>query len=256
MTDRVTKTQAGALIGGTQRRRGGGVVAVLLSFLMCFPPPAFAGSPASVQLTYDVFKDSLRIGKIQESYARDGGEYTLTSTTRAVGLLAVFKPGRILVNSNGLVTSRGLQPMRYTDRREGEERRNRSAEFDWKTGQLTMIHQAARTVVTLPKGTQDRLSAMYQFMYLAPLPSGTLDFPMTNGSKLDNYRFAVSAGKKLTTPAGEFDTLYLDSQPQKGENRTEIWLATEHYNLPVKMTITDADGGQLTQILSKLSVAP
>lgn len=256
MTDRGMKTQACVPTDDTQGRPRGIAAALLLSFLMCFLPSAFGASPQRVQLTYDVYKGDLRIGQIQESYSRDGGGYTLTSATRAVGLLALFKPGRILVSSSGLVTSRGLQPLHYSDRREGEERRNRSAEFDWKTRQLTMIHQATHTVVALPDGTQDRLSAMYQFMFLTLQPSSTLKFHMTNGSKLDDYHFSISVGKKLQTPAGEFETLYLDNQPRKGESRTEIWLATGHYNLPAKMTITDADGSQLTQILSNLSVSP
>jgi len=217
---------------------------------------AYADSPGSVKLFYDVYKGSLKIGQIEESYTRDKDLYKLSSTTRAVGLLAIFKPGRILIGSSGLVGQKGLQPLLFSDQREGDENRNRRAEFDWEAKQLTLIHQKQSTVVTLPDGTQDRLSAMYQFMFLSLQPSTTLDFPMTNGSKLDYYHYAIYSTQKLETPAGQFDTLYLDNQPKKGESKTEIWLATEHYNLPFKMTITDADGGQLTQILNRLSVSP
>lgn len=218
--------------------------------------PAFAASPGSVQLTYDVYMGGMKIGKIEESYTRDKDRYTLSSSTRAVGFLAVFKPGRILIRSSGLVGKDGLQPLHFSDQREGEERRNRRAEFDWGTRQLMLIHQKQSSVVSLPDRTQDRLSAMYQFMFLSLQPSTTLNFPMTNGDKLDNYRFAISSGQKITTPAGEFTSVYLDTQAKKGETRTEIWLAVEHHNLPCKMTVTDADGGQITQVLSKLSTTP
>jgi len=217
---------------------------------------AYADSPSSVKASYYVYKGSLKIGQIEESYTRDKDLYTLSSTTHAVGLLAIFKPGRILISSSGLVGRKGLQPLLFSDEREGDEKRNRSAEFNWDARQLTLIHQEQRTVVTLPDGSQDRLSAMYQFMFLSLQTSTTLDFPMTNGSKLDYYHYAINSTQKLRTPAGELDTLYLDNQPKKGESKTEIWLAIEHYNLPCKMTITDADGGQLTQILNSLSVSP
>jgi hypothetical protein len=217
---------------------------------------AYAASPANVKLTYDIYKGSLKIGQIEETYTRDEDRYSLSSATRAVGLFAILKPGRILISSNGLVTQKGLQPLIFDDQREGDERRNRRAEFDWGSRQLTLIHQKQRAAVTLPDGTQDRLSAMYQFMFLSLQPSATLDFPMTNGSKLDNYHYVIYSKQKLRTPAGEFETLYLDNQPKKGESKTEIWLATEHYNLPCKMTITEANGDQLTQILSNLSVSP
>lgn len=224
--------------------------------LLTYASAAFSAPPSSVEISYEVYKGFLRIGQIDETYKRENDRYTLTSTTRAVGLLAILKPGRILISSNGLVGPKGLRPLSFSDKREGEERRNRSAEFDWNDGKLTLIHHAQRNEIKLPEGTQDRLSAMYQFMFLSLETGSELDFPMTNGSKLDQYHYAISLKQKLSTPAGEYDTLYLDNQPEKGESRTEIWLATEHHNLPCKLTITDPDGSQLTQTLSKLVVTP
>jgi len=221
-----------------------------------FASAAFAAPPSQVQITYEVHKGFMKIGEINEVYKRENNQYTLSSTTRAVGLLAILKPGRILISSSGLVGNKGLRPLHFSDKREGEEHRNRSADFDWSAKKLTLTHQTLSAEVPLPEGTQDRLSAMYQFMYLTLDAGTTLEFPMTNGSKLDNYRYAVSHKTKLATPAGEFETLYLDNQPEKGESRTEIWLATEHHNLPCKLTITDADGSQLTQTLSKFIVTP
>ena len=224
--------------------------------LLSYVSVVFAAPPRSVEISYEVYKGFMRIGQIDETYKRENDRYTLTSTTRAVGLLAILKPGRILISSSGLIGPKGLQPLSFSDKREGEERRNRSAEFDWDGGKLTLIHHAQRNEVKLPEGTQDRLSAMYQFMFLTLETGGELIFPMTNGSKLDKYHYAISLKQKLSTPAGEYDTLYLDNQPEKGESRTEIWIATEHHNLPCKLTITDPDGSQLTQTLSKLVVTP
>lgn len=221
-----------------------------------FAGPSLAAQPTGVLATYDIYKGRMKIGRIEESYARDKDRYTLTSTTRAVGLLAIFNPGKILISSNGLVGAQGLQPLRFSDQRERNESKDRYAELDWDAKRLTLIQQAQRTSVVLPEGTQDRLSAMYQFMFLSLQTATTLDFPMTNGGKLDHYRYAISLKQKLGTPAGEFDTLYLENQAKKGESRTEIWLATERHNLLCKMIITDADGGQLIQILSKLSITP
>lgn len=231
-------------------------VAAILSSFFCLLSSAFAAPPSSVQLAYDIYMGGLKIGQIEETYTRVKDSYTLTSSTRAVGLLAIFKPGKILISSSGLVGPKGLKPLRFSDQRERAESNNRYAEFDWDVGQLTLIRQAQRTSVALPDGTQDRLSAMYQFMFLTLQPGATLDFPMTNGSKLDNYHYDVSNRQKLKTPAGDFDTLYIENQPGKGESKTEIWLATEHHNLPYKMIITDADGGKLTQVLSKFSITP
>lgn len=229
-----------------------------LYFIFCLLSsiPAFAAPPGSIQASYDIYKSGLKVGQIEETYKRDKDGYTLSSTTTPVGLLAAFKPEKIFINSSGLVGKQGLQPLRFSHRRERDESKESSAEFDWEARQLTLIHHAQRTVIALPDGTQDRLSAMYQFMFLPLQTDKTLDFPMTNGTKLDSYHYAITGSQKLKTPAGEFNTLYLDSQAKAGENRTEIWLATQRNNLPCKMIITDADGDQLIQVLSKLNIRP
>lgn len=222
--------------------------------MLCAAVPAFAAQPDSVQATYDVYKGDLKLGQIEETYTRNKDRYTLSSTTTPVGLLAMFKPEKIFVNSSGLIGNQGLQPLHFAHQRERDKNKESRAEFDWDSKQLTLIHQAQRTVVALPEGTQDRLSAMYQFMFLPLQGVTTLDFPMTNGSKLDNYHYAITRNQNLSTPAGEFNTLYLDNQAKTGENRTEIWLATQHNNLPCQMIITEANGDQLTQVLSKLDI--
>ncbi|BBJ00132.1 hypothetical protein FGKAn22_18240 [Ferrigenium kumadai] len=226
---------------------------ILAWLVLCIAVPAHAAAPNSVQVTYDIYKGSIKIGEIEEVYTRDKDHYTLSSITKPVGIFAVFKPEKVFVNSRGLVGKQGLKPLHFDHRREQDASKDSSAEFDWEKGELTQIHQEQRDMVALPEGTQDRLSAMYQFMFL-PNSATVVDFPMTNGIRLNNYHYAVSRGQKLKTPAGEFSTLYLDDQAKSGERHNEIWLATQRYNLPCKMVITEANGDQLTQVLSKLQI--
>lgn len=223
---------------------------------LCVASLVYAAPPGSVQATYDIYKDGMKVGQVEETYTRNGDRYSLSSTTTPVGLLAMFKPEKVFIDSSGQIGKRGLQPLRFSHRREHDESKDSDAEFDWEKRQLTLIHQSQRTLFELPDGTQDRLSAMYQFMFLPLQGATTLDFAMTNGSKLDRYRYAIKRGQKIRTPAGEFRTLYLDNQAKPGEDRTEIWLAEQHNNLLCKMIITDADGDQFTQILSKLTIQP
>ncbi len=230
------------------------VLQVVAWLMLCLSFPVFAALPESVQASYDVYRDGLKIGRIDETYTRQQDRYTLTSITTPLGLLALFKPEKVTITSSGLIGKQGLQPQLFSHRRERDASKDSGAEFDWKAGQLTLIRQGQRTVVALPDDTQDRLSAMYQFMFLSLQSATKLDFPMTNGSKLDNYHYTITPGQRLKTPAGDFSTLYLDSQAKAGETRTEIWLATERHNLPCQMTITNPDGEQLTQVLTRLQI--
>jgi len=224
--------------------------------MLCVAGSAFAASPASVFATYDIYKGSLKIGEIEETYTRDKDHYTLSSTTRAVGLLALFKRGKIIIGSRGLIGPKGLQPLFFSDQREGAESKNRQAEFDWVTRQLTLVSPAERKLFALPDGTQDRLSAMYQFMFLSLAKTDRLSFNMTNGNKLDIYNYRISPDQSVTVPLGTFKALYAASVPEAGSIRTEIWLAEEHANFPYKMVITDSDGDKLSQVLTKFDYVP
>lgn len=231
-------------------------LALLVTGMLLSAAPAFAALPTSVRLSYNIFKAGIPIGNIEEIYSRTQDRYTLTSITTPVGLLAIFKPEKIFIKSSGLISQAGLMPLQFTHRRERDNSKDNRADFDWQRKQLTLTRQQQRDTLPLPEGTQDRLSAMYQFMFLTLLPDTTLDFAMTNGNKLDQYHYAVGGPTHLDIPAGEFNALYLDNQAKPGESRTEIWLCMDHHYLPCKMIITEADGGQLTQVLSKFTVRP
>ncbi len=227
----------------------------LACLTLCTATAAFAAPPDRVDASYEVSKSGLDV-EVRETYARDNDRYTLSSVWTPVGLLALIKPEKIFIDSSGLVGKQGLQPLLLDHRRERDQSKNSRAEFDWSNKRLTLITPAQRKVVALPDGTQDRLSMMYQFMFLPLQDIDTLEFSMTNGSKLDHYRYAVARDQTVKVPAGEFKAIYLDSQAKSGENRTEIWLAAEHHNLPCKVIITEANGDQYVQVLSKLTIGP
>ena len=227
-----------------------------VGLILCFSGSSFAASPSSVVASYDVYKGSIKVAQIEETYTRKKDHYTLSSTTRPVGLLAIFKPGKILILSNGLVGPKGLQPLRFSDQRENDESRNRSAEFDWNAGKLTLINHEQRSIFPLPDGTQDRLSAMYQFMFLSLAKTDMLSFHMTNGNKIDIYNYRVTPGQNVTVPLGKFKGLYVASVPEADASRTEIWLVEEHGSFPYKMVITDKDGDKFSQELTKFDFVP
>lgn len=225
---------------------------IIACLMLC--APAFA-APGSVEATYDVFMRGMKVGQMDEHFTRNKDHYTLTSTTTPLGLLAALKPGKIITTSRGLVGKKGLRPEKFDHIRENDANRDSHAEFDWNAKQITLIHQQQKTQLTLPEGTQDRLSAMYQFMFIRFDKLASLDFMMTDGNKLDSYHYAIGPRQILDTGAGPCDSLYLDNQAKPGESRTEIWVSTKT-NLPCKMIITDTHGEEVTQLLSGLHITP
>lgn len=225
--------------------------------LLCGTLPAVAAdAPSRLQVSYDILKDSIKAATITETFIRTKNHYHIESVSKAVGLLALLKPETIRVVSEGTVTAKGLRPLTFTNQRKLDTERNVGADFDWTANRITLNDRAGNRTFPLPAGTQDRLSAMYQFMFM-PLKNATaLDFYMTNGSKVDIYNYLITPGQNMTVPLGTFKALYVASPPKAGESRTEIWLATEYANFPYKMVITDPDGGKLTQVLTRFDFTP
>ncbi|MDE2117194.1 MAG: DUF3108 domain-containing protein [Betaproteobacteria bacterium] len=215
-----------------------------------------AESPTRLQVSYDVFKGNLKGATITETYTRTQDRYHIESVSQAVGLIAMIKPETIRVISQGVLTAKGLRPLTFTNERKLDTERNARADFDWTTNRITLTDRAGKRTLPLPAGTQDRLSAMYQFMFAPLKNAATLDFYMTNGSKVDIYNYLITPDQSVTVPLGTFKALYVASPPKAGESRTEVWLATEHANFPYKMVITDPDGDKLTQELTQFDFVP
>ena len=214
---------------------------------------ANAETPARIQADYDVLKGGIKVATISETYRRSGNNYQIESVTRSAGLLSLFKPEVITVTSTGTVTERGLKPRTFVQHRKLDSERNTRADLDWESGRATLTNRNGVRTVPLPEGTQDRLSAMYQFLFLPLQGLTALDFYMTNGNKLDSYSYRISHDQSETVPLGTIKARYVSSLPVAGENLTEIWLASEHDNFPYKLVITDPDGGKLTQVITRYS---
>ncbi len=227
------------------------LIACLLFCVIIAQPLQAATTPSRLEVAYDVFKGSMKIATMAETFVATHDHYRIESVSNAVGLLALFKPETIRLTSEGTLTQSGLRPSVFSSQRKIDVERNTRADFDWATNRITLTDRNGKRTLPLPADTQDRLSAMYQFMFLTLKSSSPLDFHMTNGSKVDIYNYFVSSTQSVTVPLGTFKSLYVASPVKAGESRTEIWLATDHANFPFKMTITDPDGGELTQVLTR-----
>lgn len=171
-----------------------------------------ATSPVAIKhidAHYDVFKDGIKVATMAEIYTGKPSGYRIESTTAATSLLARIKAEVIHTVSEGVVSRRGLRPLTYSQDRKLDTERNVHADFDWKTGHITLTDRTGKHILPLFAGTQDRLSAMYQFTIAPPKGVAELSFNMTNGSKVDEYSYLVTPNQSVTVPLGTFNALYL-----------------------------------------------
>lgn len=231
-------------------------IALLLAVALLHPAHAAVTPPQTVHAQYNLSLNGTVIAVMQETFGVRDGAYEAVSETRAIGLFALVqrRPGR--VTSVGETDSSGLRPKTFDGTRGATDTRRVHADFDWAARTLTLLHDDRTDTVALPPGTQDRLSVMYQFLFLTPEKLRDLEFPITNGRRLDHYRYAIGPDTAIDTPLGRLAVVHLVKHHAAGGAANEIWLAREHRMMPVKMRIIEDDGARYEQIIAQLEITP
>src|SRR5687767_7870746 len=196
----------------------------LLAWLATASCAVFA-TPKSVKLTYGGYMNGMAIGVITEHFDIDGGAYRISSDTRPIGLAAFVQRQPLRFVSRGQVTREGLRPDHFEARRNPNDAPQITAEFDWSQPLVTLKHGGKLESFALPPGTQDRLSIMYQFMFMRLDRIRVVEFPMTNGRKLDRYRYRITPDVEIDTALGKLKTLHLVKEREPGDNAAEVWLS-------------------------------
>jgi hypothetical protein len=76
---------------------------------------------------------------------------------------------------------------------------------------------------------------------------------MSNGRKVDVYSYRLVNEERVSTPAGEFDTLHYERvTSSRKESRAEVWLAKDRHNFPVRVVFDNPSGLRLEQSLVAL----
>lgn len=208
--------------------------------------------PNDITAEYEVTNLGIRIGRVQETFQRKGDDYRIQSVTRSEGPLKIFLDDQVTLESSGKIVASGLKPMHFEQRRAKDSRRDVDAVFDWERGVIRTTFKGEHNVLPLPKDTQDRLSLMYQLMR-ATAADGAMKVPMSNGRKVEVYTYRFVNEQRISTPAGEFDTLHFErvvTGPK--DNRAQVWLAKDRFNFPVRIVFDDHKGLRLEQNLVAL----
>jgi hypothetical protein len=196
--------------------------------------------PAPVKLAFDVAGQSKKLdyqARAELVWQHDGARYEARQE------VSVFLLGSRTQRSTGLVTSQGLQPERFGDRRRSE----RAAHFDYTRGRVTFSANTPEAAVG--PGAQDQLSVFIQLAGLLAatperfVPGTHLTLTTVGVTSADRWTFTVEAPETLNLPAGALPTLKLQRLPRRDyDQKAELWLAPSMGYLPVRIKITQANG--------------
>jgi hypothetical protein len=226
----------------------------LIAFALCLLAcRAALASPSEIAAEYKLTFTGITIGHVSETYERKGDTYAIRSVARSEGPLKLFLDDQLTLQSAGRVVAAGLQPLEFEQHRGSSSKGAVQATFDWAHGVMRSEEDGRSSESPLPVATQDRISVMYQFMNLKA-GDPMVAMHMSNGRKVELYTYRLIDAPRISTPAGEFDTVHYErvtSGPR--ESKAQVWLAKDRFNFPVRVMFDDPRGLRVEQVLVGLT---
>lgn len=209
--------------------------------------------PTRIQADYVVTKNGQPFANVSEQFVISDHAYKVESVTKGIGVYALF--GKRQLTSTGEVTEQGLKPNHFELHQGDNARKSLFAEFDWGQQNLRMTVKGKIKEANLIAGTQDLASYAYQFMYLPAPLKDTVTVTLTTGKKLNQYQYKINPIMEVIDSAGvQYKTLHLLQAEENKPETKELWLAAEHYYVPVRIMMIDENGQKLEQTLTELRV--
>lgn len=208
--------------------------------------------PKNIQLEYDLARNGKLFAKVKETFTQNGKQYRIQSVTKGLGVYALM--GERVLASNGAVTKAGLKPSHFELRQSLSAKKTLIADFNWPKNILNMQVKGELRTEKLEPGTQDLASYVYQFMY-SPPAKDFVKINLTTGKKLSKHEYKVIArGINLDAAKTQYKTTQISNEAGTNDDKKQLWLAEEQYYLPVRYTLTDEDGNNFEQTLTKIHV--
>jgi hypothetical protein len=207
--------------------------------------------PRRVDLVYKAFLGThgFVIGEATYRFEHAANEYRITTVGEAKGIAALFIRGQGKVESRGLITPAGLQPLEFSVERGSKDRRE-TAVFDWEVGIMT-FHDRKTEALDMP--TFDPLALMWQ-AYFAPPVDDTQTLSVATTRRLGRYTITREGTELIKWPQGEIETERWHRKGEDGKTDGYFWIAPSLHYLPVKMRVTATNRGTLEALLDSIRV--
>jgi hypothetical protein len=203
-------------------------------------PGAITAWP-SAMLHYEVQAQARGVtlaGTARLDWQQDGSRYEARLELAANGLRPRVQ------QSTGEIVPSGLAPERFSDRSRGEQ----ATHFDRAGGRIVFSNNQP-AAEWLP-GTQDRLSVVLQLAMLAAAqparfaPGTEVAIPTATTREAGDWIFRVLGEEDLQLPGGAVRALRLERLPRREyDQKVELWLAPGLAYAPVRLRLTNPDGG-------------
>lgn len=207
--------------------------------------------PTQIVAHYKIYKSGIYIGAVEEKFTRAGDDYQIISETQTAGALKWLLRDQVTLRAEGKIGLHSLEPTRYELKRQNDKSKNISATFERGTSRIVSLHHNKTEFFELPAGTLDRISAIYQFMFEPPV-APLVTFWMSRGKEAEQYRYRKQGEPFIKVGDTTYPTVHYAREAAPGRPQAQLWLAKNHYFLPVRMIFEDSHGMSLEQTLVDL----
>ena len=220
-----------------------------LMLAVCLVPlgPALgAGASAVGSMRFDVHYggQGFKVGEARHDWKIGPKGYAMTLNLEAKGLASLFGL-QYEQRSAGAVGPAGLQPDVFSV--DQHRRKRDSAHFDWNAARVSIRRDdKERRSEVIASGDQDVLSLWHQVRRFARSEQPVV-LNVVTGKSIKRVSVRALGQEMLKLPIGEVETLRMQAQAAGGELDIDIWLSLQHDLLPVRIRITDDEGGVLDQ---------
>ena len=214
---------------------------------LLLPGQAMAAGASSVgSMRFDVHYggQGFKVGEARHDWKIGPKGYAMTLNLEAKGLASLFGL-QYEQRSAGAVGPAGLQPDVFSV--DQHRRKRDSAHFDWNAARVSIRRDdKERRSEVIASGDQDVLSLWHQVRRFARSEQPVV-LNVVTGKSIKRVSVRALGQEMLKLPIGEVETLRMQAQAAGGELDIDIWLSLQHDLLPVRIRITDDEGGVLDQ---------
>jgi Protein of unknown function (DUF3108) len=207
--------------------------------------------PPRLELEYKLFlgTQGFLIGAATYRFEHTGNQYRIATVAEARGIVALLLRGRGKVESRGLITPTGLQPLEFAVERGSSDRRE-VAHFDWESG-VVSLHEDKMAM--LEAFSFDPMTALWQ-AYFTPPETSQQTVNLITTRRVLNYTVERDGTETIAWAHGDIETERWQVKSEDGRTHALFWLAPQMHYVMVKMRVSQTARGTVEALLDAIRV--
>jgi hypothetical protein len=213
---------------------------LLLLGIYLFSVEALAQTDSTLQpftAKYQLNRGNMLIGKVTNTLRLEkSGNYTYTSITKPVGIVAAFSSDVITEISQGQIKHKQVIPLTYTYEHKRKKRpKFRKQEFNWNSNKLSILAPKPQLSIDISKDTQDKASMVLAMMEAVPSTADSIKITVADKKKLKEYLIRKQGIEQISAGGSDYNSVKLGVSKAGEKPSTRFWLAPELNYIPVQI---------------------